>query len=319
MTIIQRQPPTVMQKFLVNSMGHIFRDWLKIGRGAIFHLIFGDGAHFDYDFTIMNYGKPYSGNLKFGIDHHIFFYKIFEPYNIHILQTVAQYLKSQGKVINFLDIGANVGSHSHFMVDYADSIHSFEPHPEIFKSLEAKRDSYGSEGFHIHQFGLGSQDDVLKYYEPATHNTGTGSFISGSDINEGLSIELRVKQGDKVLNDLNVSSVSMIKMDVEGFEGFVLRGLSETLHRDRPIILMEMSQTTRQVMLDHKLYLESLLYSDAVLLEICPIGKHGKYKLESRTFSSLNLEHHDLLIIPNEDAEKLFSVFCQSKKFIKSR
>jgi FkbM family methyltransferase len=316
MQITQKQPPNVIQKFVIESMGHLFRDWLKVGRGAIFSLIFPEGAHFDYDFTITNYGKPYSGNLKFGIDHHIFFYQIFEPYNINILQTVAQYLKSQGNVVNFLDVGANVGSHSHFMVDYADSIHSFEPHPEIFKSLEAKRNSYGSKGFYIHQFGLSDEDNTLQYYEPATHNTGTGSFVSGSSINEGSSINLLVKQGDRALKDLQLPSVSMMKMDVEGFEGFVLRGLSETVQRDRPIILMEMSQPTRQVMADHQLSLESLLYSDVKLFEVCPVGKYGKFKLEPRTFLTLNPGHHDLLVVPTEDIKNLFLMFRKLKKLV---
>jgi FkbM family methyltransferase len=215
MQITQKQPPNAIQKFVIESIGHLFRTGLTVGRGPLFRLIFPEGAHFDYDFTISNYGKPYSGNLKFGIDHHIFFYQIFEPYNINILQTISQYLKSQRQAVNFLDIGANVGSHSHFMVDHADSIHSFEPHPEIFKSLESKRTSSGSQSFHIHQFGLGDEDSTLKYYEPATHNTGTGSFISGSDINQGGSIDLLVKQGDRALEDLHLPSVSMMKMGLK--------------------------------------------------------------------------------------------------------
>lgn len=316
MQITQKQPPNTIQKFAIESLGHLFRTGPKIRRGMLFRLIFPEGAHFDYDFTITNYGKPYSGNLMFGIDHHIFFYQIFEPYNINILQTIAQYLKSQRQSVNFLDIGANVGSHSHFMVDYADSIHSFEPHPEIFQSLEAKRDSSGSQTFHIHQFGLGDEDITLKYYEPATHNTGTGSFISGCSINQGASIDLLVKQGDQALENLNLPSVSMMKIDVEGFEGFVLRGLAKTIQRDRPIILMEMSQPTRQVMLDHQLTLESLLYSDVELFEVCPIRQSGKFKLVPRTFSTLNSEHHDLLVIPTEAVQNLFLTFRQSRKLV---
>ncbi|HAA27258.1 MAG TPA: FkbM family methyltransferase, partial [Cyanobacteria bacterium UBA8553] len=136
------------------------------------------------------------------------------------------------------------------------------------------------------------------------------------DINQGASIELLVKQGDRTLQSLALSSVSMMKMDVEGFEGFVLRGLGETIKRDRPIILMEMSQPTRQVMIDHQLTLESLLYSDVALFEVCPIGKYGKFKLLSRTFSTLNPDHHDLLVVPTEAVRNLLLTFCQSKKLV---
>jgi FkbM family methyltransferase len=312
MQILQKQAPSEFQAMFIESLGHLFRGGPKFGRGAIFKMFFPEGAHFNYDFTIMNYGKPYSGNLKFGIDHHIFFYQIFEPYNINILQTIAQYLKSQVQVVTFLDIGANVGSHSHFMVDYADLIHSFEPHPDIFESLAVKQKTCQSNSFHIHQFGLGDTESKMEYYEPATHNTGTGSFISGNDINQGNSIQLLVKQGDKTLDDLRIKSVSLIKLDVEGFEGFVLRGLTETLKRDRPIILMEMSKPTRNVMAQHHLSLESLLYSDVILFEICPIGKRGKFKLLCQSFETISPEHHDLLVVPIEHQEALMKTFRQS-------
>jgi hypothetical protein len=92
--------------------------------------------------------------------------------------------------------------------------------------------------------------------------------------------------------------------------------LAKTVQRDRPIILMEMSQPTRQVMADHQLSLDALLYSDVELFEVCPVGKYGKFKLKCRTFSTLNPEHHDLLVVPTEAVKNLFLTFRQSKKLV---
>jgi FkbM family methyltransferase len=307
-TLINSQSPKPLQVVLINALGALFRRYISRGRGFLLNLLFPNGAFFDYDFTITAYEQPYAGNLKFGIDNFAFFFQAFEAYNINLLREIAIFLTKEKLRVDFLDIGANVGSHSHFLIGYVNEIHSFEPHPEIFKSLSAKHKIAQSPNFHIHQFGLGAENCQLEYYEPSTNNTGTGSFIvGGSSINQESPILLPIRRGDEVMAEIGVCSVSLIKIDVEGFEPFVLQGLAETLKRDRPIILMEMSTIARRVMQENDLRLESLLYEDAVLLEIKPIGRKGKFHLEPKEFKTLSPEHHDLLVIPREHSDDLLS------------
>ncbi len=308
MSIQAIHTPNRFQKTLIHSFGYLFRYGISRGRGILLRSIFPNSSHFDYDFTILNYGKPYSGNLKFGIDHHIFFFQVFEPQNLIILQSIATYLSTQKISVNFLDIGANVGSHSHFMLGFADSVHSFEPHPEIFKSLAAKWNTHKNPSFHIYQFGLGAKECKLEYYEPATDNTGTGSFIQGAKINREVPISLPIRRGDDVLAEIGVSPISLIKVDVEGFEPFVFQGLVQTLKKDRPIIMMEMSAMTRQVMSQENLSLSSLLYDNVAIFEIQSINQRGKFRLEAKDFETLSNEHNylqDLLVVPVEHVNAL--------------
>ncbi|NDJ16217.1 FkbM family methyltransferase [Myxacorys almedinensis] len=295
------QTPSRFQKLIIDSIGHLFRQWVKRGRSLFFWLV-PNHTVFDYDFTVLNKGKPYSGNLKFGIDYQFFFSQPFEAQNVQILRTIADHLACQREAVHFLDVGANVGAHSHLLLDHVHSIHSFEPHPQIFQSLSAKWKACNDASWHIYPFGLGAHEGELKYYEPASHNTGTGSFVQGSALNHNAPITLPIRPGDRVLTEFGIDAIALMKIDVEGFEPFVLEGFADTLKRDRPIILMEMSVPTRQVLGDHHLSLKSLLYSDAVLVEIQPIGDRGDFRLIVKDFDTLNPSHHDLLVLPIEIA-----------------
>jgi FkbM family methyltransferase len=186
------------------------------------------------------------------------------------------------------------------MLEFANSVHSFEPNPNIFSSLKAKCKQSQKTSFHIYQFGLGAKECQLEYYEPDTHNTGTGSFIVGFPLNRTTPIVLPIRQGDEVVTELGVTPVSLMKIDVEGFEPFVLQGLAHTLRKDCPIIVMEMSAMTRQVMEKENLTLSSLLYDDVALFEIQPINQRGKFHLEQKSFQTLSDRHHDLLIVPQK-------------------
>ncbi len=299
--------PSFFQKTLIDLLGYMFRYGINRGRGIVLKSLFPSGGFFNYDFTINNLGKPYVGNLKFGIDHHIFFFQFYEHHITQLLQSTATYLSSQQIPVNFLDVGANVGSHSHFMLDFADSVHSFEPYPEIFTSLEAKWQKHKHPSFHIYKFGLGAKDEQLEYYAPDSWawGAGTGSFISNCTGNQTTPVFLQIHQGDKFVTENNIAPVSLIKIDVEGFEPFVLKGLAHTLIKDRPIIIMEMSAMTRKTIAQANLSLSSLLYDNVALFQIQPINTRGKFRLKKKTFETLSDEHHDLLIVPQEHLNSL--------------
>lgn len=295
--------PNSIEKAIVHTISYLFRHWIKRGRNLLFWMV-PRNVVFDHEFTVIDQGKPYSGNLKFGVDYQVFFSQVYEPQNGRILTTIAAHLAQHRDAVHFIDVGANVGFTSHLMLGQVDSIHSFEPHPQIFQSLLAKWQVHADPTWEIHQFGLGAQEAELNYYEPASLNTGTGSFVAGLTCNGDTPICLPIRQGDRVFADLERSNISLIKIDVEGFEPFVLQGLSETLKRDRPVILMETSTMTWQILTDRDLSLQALVYPDAVAVEIQP-RKRGRFQLTVKDFTNLDRKHQDLLILPIELAESL--------------
>jgi hypothetical protein len=52
--------------------------------------------------------------------------------------------------------------------------------------------------------------------------------------------------GDTYLNEQRIDHVHLIKLDVDGNELEILRGLRNTLNRDRPIILIEAMEGIRE-------------------------------------------------------------------------
>jgi hypothetical protein len=52
--------------------------------------------------------------------------------------------------------------------------------------------------------------------------------------------------GDTYLNEQRIGHVDLIKLDVDGNELEILRGLKDTLNRDRPIILIEANEGIRE-------------------------------------------------------------------------
>jgi hypothetical protein len=95
----------------------------------------------------------------------------------------------------------------------------------------------------IHPFGLGERDESLTFFTPGDANKGTGSFVGNK--NTGRKIVLEVKNGDAVVDGLDIPSIALVKIDVEGFEVSVLKGLSATLRKHRPVVFFEWSVNAR--------------------------------------------------------------------------
>ena len=72
---------------------------------------------------------------------------------------------------------------------------------------------------------------------------GSGTFLPIHSEDSAKPVgRFRVVVGDKWLQQSGVSSIELIKIDVEGYEKPVLTGLSSILARDRPVVVVELSR-----------------------------------------------------------------------------
>lgn len=113
--------------------------------------------------------------------------------------------------------------------------------------------------------------------------------------------KLKIVEGDLYISKLNLKRLDLIKIDVEGFEKYVLLGLRDTLEKYRPFVVMEYSRITR----------DNLTIQQ--LKEILPGGYSIKGISTNRTFCLLfnrmnysltefdpaNPKIADLLLAPN--------------------
>lgn len=155
----------------------------------------------------------------------------FEPDELALMR---RYLPEGG---TFLDIGANVGNHSLYagLFCAAHKIIPFEPNPPAYRLLILNLVMNGLHDRTVFDYlGFGASDLDREGFAmtPRHKNLGAARMVPG----EG---EIATLRPDDVLQD---ETPDFIKIDVEGMEMDVLRGLQKTVKRVRPVLLVEVDQ-----------------------------------------------------------------------------
>jgi FkbM family methyltransferase len=190
-------------------------------------------------FEVNFFGHFYPGDWSSGVDNHVYFYGAHEK---HILYFMRDFFLGAERPSVFVDVGANVGQHALFMSRHADSVLAFEPYAPVRERTEEKIHINRLENIRVFPFGLGQRDETLPFYAPSTSNLGTGSFVGEFGLDSTNAMELPVRNGDRVIEAEGIDGIRLVKIDVEGFEKEVLRGLINTLRSQRPLAIFELSR-----------------------------------------------------------------------------
>jgi FkbM family methyltransferase len=227
---------------MMRFLGH--QDWLRFGiRDRIIRYLVNPDTINSWEYETDFFGFRYRGNLNTFLDWFVYFYGAYEKEVLFFLRDL---LSNKIDPV-FLDVGANVGQHSLFMSKFCHQVHAFEPYENVRNRLLEKIALNHIDNIIVHDVGLGARDEYLDYYAPTGVNTGTGSFLAGHAGNSNCLLgKLRLVKGDDFLANLNLGRVDLIKIDVEGFEKFVLTGLKEVISNYRPLIFMEFGDSTRE-------------------------------------------------------------------------
>jgi FkbM family methyltransferase len=187
-------------------------------------------------------GYTYPGRMDRWIDWIVYYYGAYEQDELELMRSLVA-----GHPAVALDIGANVGHHSLYMASFCAQVHAFEPYEEVAGAIDEKIRRNGLRHVHVHRVGLSDRQQVLDFFAPQGVNTGTGSFVATHEVQNNTMIgQLRVVNADDCIASLLLPRIDLVKIDVEGFELSVLRGLPETLRRHRPIVMLELSDAARQ-------------------------------------------------------------------------
>ena len=195
-------------------------------------------------FTAPLFEYLYHGQTGNHQDDKIFTYGMHEPATIRFMRAVLRFQKDRNIDPVYADIGTNMGQHLLAICGLAQRAFGFEPWGVVRTIAQKQLDENQVTNTQILPFGLSDQDASLSYTRPANNNLGTGMFVK-----EGGTDILDVRQGDPVFEGMSVMP-SLLKIDTEGFEDRVLRGLKQTIANARPVIVFEYSTQTRQIMTD---------------------------------------------------------------------
>lgn len=151
-------------------------------------------------------------------------------------------LKDDGLI---LDVGANLGIMTwHLLKNFHNAeVWAFEPIPENNKILRAVTDKFKSDRFKIVDTALGDKIGTAKMVLPNVARVkmqGLSHVVHESidAFNEGDFYEVSMDTLDNLIDDSK--RVQGIKLDVENFEYFVLKGGEKLIERDKPIIYTEL-------------------------------------------------------------------------------
>ena len=158
---------------------------------------------------------------------------LYEKENLALLLTLLKKISSP--VV--LDIGANIGNHTLAFATVASHVYAFEPLPEVFSLLDANIRDNQLDNISALPFALSDTEEDATIYMVSAGNVGASSFDRRDDTAQAVTVKKKI--GDKVIKELGLKKLDLIKLDVEAHEAFVLRGLKETLHQHKPIITME--------------------------------------------------------------------------------
>jgi len=282
-----------MKQQLLQFVGH--QHWLR-GRDRILrtfsHPDHQKPRHFDTDF----FGKSYSGNMANFIDWSVFYYGAFQLHEVRLLGAIADALRATGKPVNFFDVGANIGHHTLFMSSHADRVFSFEPFAVVRNEMERKLNHARVNNVSIFPVALGDQNENGSFHPPTGANQGTGTL--GNNLPDNASTEILsvpVVRGDDFFAANQLPPITLLKMDVEGYEAKALAGMQETIRRDRPPIFVEIQHDHYMGSGSHKgATVKDLLYPDHLIFEVGE--SHGHYQL--KPFLTGNTE--EALVLPIE-------------------
>jgi len=142
---------------------------------------------------------------------------------------------------DILDIGANIGTHT-LLFSEIGPVHSFEPLYHAVVTQNVKSNSLKNP-VKVYPYALSDEAQVRNMYLPRRMPHGLKNYGGSSmHLNETAAhsstpVPVECKTLDEVYNGVP----SVIKMDVENHEPYVLRGSINTIKTHKPAIIIEIS------------------------------------------------------------------------------
>lgn len=144
----------------------------------------------------------------------------------------------------FVDIGANVGFYSlcaSRVVGSKGKIYAFEPAPSTYAALKNNIDLNGVTNIITASVALSDTQGQAKLFLDAKHNSGATSLRRSP--NSGPAIDVVLTTYDQFAKENELPVPSLVKVDVEGAEVKVLRGMNDLLGRpNHPHVILEVSE-----------------------------------------------------------------------------
>jgi FkbM family methyltransferase len=183
--------------------------------------------------VVVRDGITFRLDLSKQLDHSIYFSLVKDVAWHHLLQLIRT-------TFHVIDVGANIG---YLTLQFAarcrsGRVYAFEPDSDTFSKLKQNvglNEFNNIELFHTALGAFHSKAQLFKLYES---NPGANRILSHNPDSSVGSETVEIQALDSFESRLEI--VHLIKIDVEGFELFVLQGAARIINRFRPILFVEL-------------------------------------------------------------------------------
>jgi FkbM family methyltransferase len=249
--------------YLLRAFAH--QRWIPKGRDFVLRRLAHPSTRPSTPFEVPFFGLKYRGNLNNFLDWSVFYYGAYARNELLLMRHIALKI---GRPLYFFDVGANIGHHSLFMSQYADHVYGFEPFPAVATEYERKMIHAGVTNATLFSVALGAVTGQAPLSIVEGENLGTSTLTRNLPSNaSGETLTVPVVRGDEFLAAQACPPMTLLKIDVEGYEAQVLKGLASRLKLDRPVILMEVSGPQGRGFADEADF-HAALYPDHHLFEV---------------------------------------------------
>ena len=163
--------------------------------------------------------------------------EFFEKINLDI---VKKYLSKQSII---LDIGANIGNHSMYfsLLDSDNKIYAFEPHNINYNILRKNIEINNLTNIKIYNIAIGDKEGSGILVEKDNNN------LCDTMVEYQAEGKVRFTSLDKFIQTVQLKKIDLIKIDVEGFEEYVIKGMVQLINKYDPIYWIEIWDEKKEV------------------------------------------------------------------------
>ncbi len=140
-----------------------------------------------------------------------------------------------------LDCGANIGIFSLYAayLNEKGKIYAIEPVKETADIMQKLLDFFEVKNVKIIRKAVGDEKKKTYIHKPILPiNLGGSTMLKISDNELREKEEIEVDTIDNIVKEEKIEKVDFIKMDIEGYERYALKGAVETIKKHKPIIVV---------------------------------------------------------------------------------
>jgi|GEM_PF-1145814 len=148
-----------------------------------------------------------------------------------------------------MDIGANWGLHTLYfskLVGPEGCVISVEPLPQVYDEMRWHIQANHCANVKPIRIAMGNFDGTEQFVQGMTFQTGSLSTVYHSNTSK-KRIQVTLRSLDSLVKELNIKSLRLVKIDVEGAESEVLNGAKKTIEFLKPYLMIELHTPQQDV------------------------------------------------------------------------